>query len=400
MDINKYKQQGFSNWQIEEIKQAYLDGLSTNEIDKWIAKPCYGADQMCEIRLGLLAGLDVSTYAKEGIASEEMQHIREKLLIQKEEADDEATKEEKKQKQLERNERRAKVQLSFMKSALAFVPILVTLFLLSIIIFYGSKFIDLFSNNLYINLITDEITLEVGETFNAESYIQEYSESEDIVIELPSVNTTQIGIYQAEYLISNEYRTKRVTLTVNVVDTTAPTLTLTTDTVTITQGDSFVCALYYEVGDNYDNNVSVSCSPLEDNIGEHEITITATDTSGNTTEITLIVVIEEKEITTSNDSSSNSNGSASNNNTSSNNQSTIDDNTIESASPYISGQLTYSVPVGTSTDDFIWLVSSNIKASNTVTIIYSGVNLSVVGTYTFTIRSTDGVSATGTVIVY
>lgn len=413
MNINKYKQQGFSNWQLEEIKLAYREGLSTADIDKWIAKPFYGADQMCEIRLGLLAGIDVSTYAKEGIASNEMHHIREKLLEQKEKLNDKEVKEEKEQKRLETSERRAKVRLSTLKSAFFFMPILISLFLLGIVIFYGSKFISIFTNDLYINLTTDTVTLEVGETFEAEIYIQDYSEGEDIVIDLPSIDTSQIGIYQAEYLISNEYRTKRAILTLQVVDTIAPTLTLTTDTVTITQGDEFICTFYYEVTDNYDNNVSVNCSDFGDTLGEHEVIITAIDSSSNTTEVILTVIIEEAETiiensttnnsssgsssnssnNTSNSGNSNSNNSSSNDNSNNNNQST-------STSPYISGQLNYSVPVGTSVDDFIWLVSSNITASGTITITYSSVNLTIAGTYTFTIRSDDGASATGTVTVY
>lgn len=400
MDISKYKQQGFSNWQIEEIKQATREGLTSIDIEKWIAKAYYGADQMREIRLGLLAGIDVSTYAKEGIPSDEMRHIREKLLAQKEISDDEAVKEEKQKERLEISERRAEVRLSIVKAALIFVPVLVAIVLLSITAFYGSELIGFLTSDLYIELTADTITLEVGDVFMPENYIEDYTEGDDITISLPSLDTTKIGTYQVEYLISNEFRTKRQTLEVEIVDTIAPVITLSADTITLTAGDEFVCGIYYEVSDNYDSDVDVSCASLSSLPGEYEVIITATDSSGNTSSTILQVVIVENNAVTEGVTSS---GSSSNDNsedtTSESSQSTIDSGSTL-GEPYISGQLSYSVPVGTSTDDFVWLVSSSITASSNITISFSQVNLYVAGTYTFTIRTADGASATGTVIVY
>lgn len=80
IDITKYKNQGFSEWQIEELRLAEKNGIELELIEKYIANVDYDANQMSEIRKGLLSNVDVSLYSDPNIPYQAMANIRNNLL--------------------------------------------------------------------------------------------------------------------------------------------------------------------------------------------------------------------------------------------------------------------------------------------------------------------------------
>lgn len=79
IDYKKYHDQGFGEWQLEEIKLADKNGVSVELIDKWLANLDYDAKQMAEVREGLVNRVDVSYFADTNIPAESMAQIRKKL---------------------------------------------------------------------------------------------------------------------------------------------------------------------------------------------------------------------------------------------------------------------------------------------------------------------------------
>lgn len=79
IDYKKYHDQGFGEWQLEEIKLADKNGVSIELIDKWLANLDYDPKQMSEVREGLVNRVDVSWFADTNIPAESMAQIRKKL---------------------------------------------------------------------------------------------------------------------------------------------------------------------------------------------------------------------------------------------------------------------------------------------------------------------------------
>ena len=95
--------------------------------------------------------------------------------------------------------------------------------------------------------------------------------------------------------MTNGVRTASKNLLVNVVDTEPPVLTFTTSKVTIKAGDIFRGKSYIDsVTDNHDGDLkdSVICSTLDPDLEKQKIHFEVSDSSGNKTEETLLVMIE------------------------------------------------------------------------------------------------------------
>ena len=152
-------------------------------------------------------------------------------------------------------------------------------------------------------LTNNEINLEVGSNFDAESYIYDKTPtSEQYTVILPdtdSVQTDKIGTYEAVYELKSDVGVKDTTLTVHVVDTTAPVIKLKQTDVTLTRDvDTFNAKDYFDsVTDNYDASDSITMK-FQDAIDwsqDHtEVIYEATDTSGNSSTAKLEVTIKAK----------------------------------------------------------------------------------------------------------
>lgn len=112
-----------------------------------------------------------------------------------------------------------------------------------------------------------------------------------------SVNTSIIGVYELIYSATdNSDNTSSATRMVNVVDTTAPVITLTGDTeVTVELGEVYVDAGATAL-DNADGDVSVTVDGEVNTsiIGSYQLTYTAIDSSDNSSSITRAVTVIEK----------------------------------------------------------------------------------------------------------
>ena len=144
------------------------------------------------------------------------------------------------------------------------------------------------------------VTLEVGATYNEQgaTATDNYDSSVTVTIGGDTVDTNTVGTYTVTYNATDAAgnNATEVTRTVNVVDTTAPVITLTGATVTLEVG-----ATYNEQGatatDNYDSSVTVTIGgdTVDTNtVGTYTVTYNATDAAGNNaTEVTRTVNVED-----------------------------------------------------------------------------------------------------------
>lgn len=183
--------------------------------------------------------------------------------------------------------------------------------------------------NPSIILSSKTVDIEVGTTFDPNSYIVPRSQ-EDIqngvyVYEIQGadmVNTNDraklaidpttkiINTYEVHYISANNAKTTDQVLTVNVVDTTAPVITLTQDNAFLVKGvqtgEYFDAQSYVEsIHDNYTYDENLKNTQAEGNwntpinaqtgFAEMEVIYTSTDEAGNVGTATLHIYIFEDE---------------------------------------------------------------------------------------------------------
>ena len=145
-----------------------------------------------------------------------------------------------------------------------------------------------------------EITLEVGSTYNelGATFTDNYDQDGNATVSGDSVDTSTLGTYMVNYNVTDSEGNvaTQVSRTVNVVDTTAPVITLTGDSeITLTVGD-----IYEELGatatDNYDTNLNVVIAGDivdTETEGTYVVTYNVTDSEGNVaTQVTRTVIVE------------------------------------------------------------------------------------------------------------
>ena len=114
------------------------------------------------------------------------------------------------------------------------------------------------------------------------------------------VNTKKLGKYTLTYEITLLKTTKKVTRTINIVDTTKPIITLTNGEISIYENEEYK-EPGYTANDNYDNDLTnkvVINSNIENKEGEYNINYSVEDSSGNTFSIDRKVIIKKREIKT------------------------------------------------------------------------------------------------------
>ena len=142
-----------------------------------------------------------------------------------------------------------------------------------------------------------EVTLEVGSTYNelGATFTDNYDQDGNAIVGGDVVDVNTLGTYTVNYNVTdtNGNVATQVTRTVNIVDTTAPVITLTGDAeVTLEAGST-----YNELGatftDNYDQdgNATIGGDAVDTNtLGTYIVTYNVTDTSGNVaTQVTRTV---------------------------------------------------------------------------------------------------------------
>lgn len=122
------------------------------------------------------------------------------------------------------------------------------------------------------------------------------------VIKKNNINNFELGTYIVSYKLPiTKYREETIYEIVEVKDTTAPSIILKgNENIIINNGDAYQ-ELGYDVEDNYDQkeNIKVEVNGQVDTTknGEYKITYTATDKSGNKTNIVRTVVVRDNPFT-------------------------------------------------------------------------------------------------------
>ena len=146
-----------------------------------------------------------------------------------------------------------------------------------------------------------EITIQVGADEPHWRFLVDAQDAEDgdIFVEDSYVDSSEIdmnviGVFSVIYNIPDSDGNKtKFTLTVNIIDTTAPRLVLYGAVlIKLTVGDEFIDPGYY-IEDNYDESLTADIIGQVDtnSVGEYLLSYTATDSNGNVSAIITRLVI-------------------------------------------------------------------------------------------------------------
>ena len=166
-------------------------------------------------------------------------------------------------------------------------------------IYFRNYIIDSIANPR-IQLTTSEKTIEVFDDFNALDYVADADVLNKVEYEINGeVDANTVGTYVIEYISKNKAKTNTATLTVNVVDTTPPTIVLANNGAIqiVRDSDEYnnFNPLDYVLScsDNYDENPLLSFAPTrlvaDEQTSEAKIDFSAVDTANNRTSATLTV---------------------------------------------------------------------------------------------------------------
>lgn len=166
-------------------------------------------------------------------------------------------------------------------------------------------------NNIKFNLIgPNNQNIEVFSTYHEPGYKATiFNKNINNKVKTTStLNTNILGTYQITYKLEL-LTTKKITRTINVVDTEPPTITLNGNkNITIYTNDKYN-DLGVTIKDNYDNDLSKNLT-IENNLntkkaGTYTITYTVYDSSNNKNSITRTITVKNKQIITSRNTSCN-----------------------------------------------------------------------------------------------
>ena len=300
------------------------------------------------------------------------------------------------------------VKISNVAKIILFV-LIISLVVGTILIALNRKFVYDAIANPKVLLNTKEVTLSVNkDDFNYKNYLinEKYPKRYKLIYpKNKDVNTHKIGTYKVKYKLKHFAGTSENILVVHIKDTTAPEITLTNSSVSITESEksSFNAASYISsVTDNYDKNLTV------DNVKVDSINWSSStkviyrikDSSGNEGTKELIVTVSSNSTPASSSSSAASSSSSRSSASSSRSNGGSARSSGGGGGAYISGVHNVSVPQGTSFSSLSSQLMSGVHGSGYVSVSFSAVNLSYPGSYPVTFSSSDGVTKTATVTVY
>ena len=157
-----------------------------------------------------------------------------------------------------------------------------------------------FNKYLSIELIGDDVTIEVGQSYEdmgAKAFYHNKDISDKVKVN-SDLDNSKLGTYSVEYIINYRNISKKITRNITVVDKEAPTITL--------NGDKTIYAYLGEeikdpgvtVTDNYDKDLSSSVESTNNidinKVGTYEIIYKVKDSSGNESSISRSVIYRKK----------------------------------------------------------------------------------------------------------
>jgi len=227
--------------------------------------------------------------------------------------------------------------------------------------------VPLDTQNPVITLTGDAVlTVEAGAAFtDPGATFSDNLDGTGAAIASGSVNTSALGTYTLTYNYTDAQGNAAtpVTRTVNVVDTTAPVITVEQSTYTVEVGSTFSLPTA-TASDNLDADASVTATGSVDasTVGSYTLTYSHTDSEGNAaTAVTVTVIVED------------------------------------TTAPVVTltGDATVTLEAGATFTDAGATASDNYDA--TAAVVVSGtVNNGALGTYTLTYTSTDASGNVGT----
>lgn len=308
--IDECRARGLNPDQMNEVILGLKHHLTTTQVDLY-AQEKYDFMQMQEIRLGLENGLSekqMSVFLDSSIDYKAMRINRMQL------EDVNAVNEH------------ASVDLIKKQVGIGFriLLILAVLFFLLVGSYFGKKYFDIWNQPMQINLKTDRIELNYGETFDPIQYIENYTKADGIQLILPShVNTRRIGQTKVIYTVKNLLKSVSKELIITIRDKTPPVIKLNKKDVTlIRKKDTFKGKAYLTSAiDEVDGDIteSVTWTVANESKDDQIITYHVKDKAGNATKEMLSLhykdpISEPKpEISTSSTTNKKPEGSSQNN---------------------------------------------------------------------------------------
>jgi hypothetical protein len=168
---------------------------------------------------------------------------------------------------------------------------------------YFRHYIYDFIANPQIILATNNVDLEVYGEFSPEDYIINKGDGYEYTVEqLDSIDNSKLGTYKILYKSHNSVKETEIEMTVNVVDTTEPEITLQKDFIFLTRGEEtekFEPKDYLvSVKDNYSPEDKIKVEWTENlNFDNDELAViySATDEAGNVATKPLNIGVYESE---------------------------------------------------------------------------------------------------------
>ena len=276
--IKIYLAKDFQMMEIQEILQGQDEGLDTSIYED----TRFDWKQMEEIRKGLKEHKDVKYYAMPQLSAQDMREKRLSL----EPVDPEAKTQEK------QNE-----MIRLTKSVLMGAGVVFIIAVFIGILFMFRDRVVLSVQDLSLELTQEEITLDFRQQFHASDYIESYTKGNSIELILPEdVDTSVLGSQSITYSLTNGVKTISKNLVINVVDQEPPVLKLKYSKVTLHDYDSFNGRMFIDSAtDNCDGDLtdSVLFGELDHDLEKQKIHYSISDSSGNTAEADLMVIVGE-----------------------------------------------------------------------------------------------------------
>ncbi len=377
--IKKYKEKGFSYYQLEIIKKAIKYDIEKTIIDEYIANPNFDNKQMEIILDGIINGLDYKLYAIPNITYEEMEIIYKNLLDNKLKQIEE--------QELEEIKVETKKSFKIISFSFKFLISLISIISFAAIIIFIKKYIMV---DLFIKLKTEKVIFKLSEKeFNFNDYILDHTKKENVKLIIPEFDYSK----NKDYIISitNFFQTKNYNFSVEILDDINPKLILKNDNIEIFDDELMNFDFKNNIAlveDNLDNlnidDVKIDYQDLK--VGENIIKYSLSDKTKNSIVKNLVLTIKEKPkpiiqntINQTNHSENDTNEIIDNNdNTKVNNQ-----NIFLKVNDY------FEIKINSSMQDLIFLLTSDITSSSGVEVDYATVNLTVPGKYDVYFRNEE-----------
>lgn len=211
--------------------------------------------------------------------------------------------------------------MSYKKRNLIIVIVCTFLLACSLVIWFYISQKDAAYRNIHLEFKKPQESYEIDEKLDPISFIKSTNVDD---IDYPDINPTTIGEHTYIYVCKDGWgNQKEFVLLLMFEDPIKPVLTLSTNTVEITEGDdinleSYVSAAY----DEQDGELKVKIKKPKDylKVGTHEIEYSVHDKHNNVVRAILSLIVKEKPVvieepnipTTDNNNSSTNNGSSNN----------------------------------------------------------------------------------------